>query len=508
MQVNKSTTPTGSTDNPNGDVTNPSPDDSRVFAPLLSMQESSGVSFSISAFKESVVVLQFMQIQSDCSGNYFYKGTLLQNVQSVPQFDSFKGSCANICPEGNCDNKAITHRTVFITAIIPPGCCGDPLSFSKQFKTQFNMNWFVASDTLEYTATKSYMSYLKFGSNSALSPDPTLIFIDKQQRIESVSGYMDSSTLNVKINSLLKESYNAIGNQEFNSNSAAQDTYESNDPVTLELFGGMFVMGVLTSAAPCCIVLFVTTVTYIINVCMRPPPLNTKRKHNKQASMIGATKYGTIIGFSFTIGMALVFFIIGCILSFFSIFTQGQKIAMAFSFLTGVVLILFGLDGIGFFAWLKNRFQSKNKNKASKDLACKNGACDCGTPKKGVIERLRNFGIKLSKRYILVGSFFLGMLFGLAWVPCAVSLILPVVLLVMTQKISMLMGGLLFFVFGLGHGIPFVLIASATSAARVKITEKILKVSKWLIVIFGIIIIVLGINMILTSLGIVVMKWW
>lgn len=493
--------------NPGGNSTGGGTSNSRPSVPAFSMMEAGGHTFSIVDFKGSVIVLQFMQIQSDCQGHYYYKGVLLEDVESIPQFDAFKTTCANYCSEGSCDRTDIKHRVVFITAVIPPSCCGDPMAFSKQLETRFGVNWFIACDTLDYTTTKAFVSYLEFGQNNALDPDPFLIFIDKNQCIESTSGYTDSSALASKLNALLAGSY---GTDVYTELNAQSDVVESENAVTWGMFGGMFVLGILTSAAPCCIVLFVTTITYIINVCMRPEQNNSNKKVPKKLRIWKATKHGTLIGLTFTFGMALVFFVIGCVISYFNIFTQGQNIAMAFSVFTGIVLILFGLDSVGAFSKVRERIRSRSQAGARAN-SCRttiSGSCACRPRKKGVLERLRLWGIGISKNYVLIGSFFLGMLFGLAWIPCAVGLILPVVLLLMTQKISMLMGGLLFFVFGLGHGIPFVPIASATSAIRAKITEKMIKIGKWMMEIFGIIIIALGVNMILTVLGIRILRWW
>ena len=88
------------------------------------------------------------------------------------------------------------------------------------------------------------------------------------------------------------------------------------------------------------------------------------------------------------------------------------------------------------------------------------------------IEKGQGIFFKISKKSIYLGAFFLGILFSIGWAPCALSLMMPVFILTLTQKISILMGGLLLFVFGLGHGVPIIPLCTATSSIRGKLGNK------------------------------------
>ncbi len=57
------------------------------------------------------------------------------------------------------------------------------------------------------------------------------------------------------------------------------------------------------------------------------------------------------------------------------------------------------------------------------------------------------------------------------------------------------MGGLLLFVFGIGHGIPIIPLCALTSSVRGKVGNKYVVVGKWMQRIFGILIIIIGIIM-------------
>jgi cytochrome c-type biogenesis protein len=72
---------------------------------------------------------------------------------------------------------------------------------------------------------------------------------------------------------------------------------------------------------------------------------------------------------------------------------------------------------------------------------------------------------------------------------------MPVFVLILAQKIPILTGGLLLFVFGIGHGIPIIPLCAVTSNVRGKVGNKYVKVGKWMHRIFGILIIVIGIIM-------------
>ncbi|MFO8078217.1 MAG: cytochrome c biogenesis protein, partial [Thermoplasmatota archaeon] len=63
-------------------------------------------------------------------------------------------------------------------------------------------------------------------------------------------------------------------------------------------------------------------------------------------------------------------------------------------------------------------------------------------------------------------------------------------------------GGLMLFVFGLGHGIPIIPLCAVTSSVRGKLGNKYVKAGKWMQRVFGLVIIAIGVLMALRFWGI------
>jgi cytochrome c-type biogenesis protein len=396
-------------------------------------------------------------------------------VDDIAEFKELRTVYEKYCTKNGPGNVTI------VTIIQHSKCC--ELDLGSAYYD--DVVWFLATEREPYPTIHIYGDYLKtelISVEGFTVPKmvPKIIIVDKDQKVASASDYSGAGSLSSKIDEVLKG-----GGHE-------PVSIFSITPVPASMYGSMFVLGVITCAAPCCIALFVSTVSYIISVCMR----KIDGKDIRTSTARGAT-----IGALFTLGMALVFFLIGCLVMYLNVFVQKSIIADLFIAITGSILVLFGMDNIGAFdrikSFLSNKFESyRYKRRINKDK-------DAIIPieKRGTVEKLRLAGLKISKHRVNIGSFLLGLLFGVAWAPCALSLIFPVLLIMMTQKVTVLTGGLLLFLFGLGHGIPFVPLASATSAVRAKMTEKMMKTGNVMIKIFGVIIIVLGVLMIMNFFG-------
>jgi cytochrome c-type biogenesis protein len=192
---------------------------------------------------------------------------------------------------------------------------------------------------------------------------------------------------------------------------------------------------------------------------------------------------GLWIGIIFTLGMSLVFFVFGMIISSVGVFLETSTV---FYLIAGIILVILGIN---IFKPFSELIQKKSEK---------------GTGSR-FIEKGQGIFFKISKKSIYLGAFFLGILFSIGWAPCALSLMMPVFILTLTQKISILMGGLLLFVFGLGHGVPIIPLCTATSSIRGKLGNKYVSAGKWMQRIFGIIIIAIGIIMAIRFWGI---KFW
>ena len=184
---------------------NPNSTDTLAEAPDFSIREASGATMSLRYFQNNVVVLHFLQILSDCQGTYFYKSDdragydssmsgyiNLSKIDTIHQFEELKTVSANY----RSNNVAI------ISIIVPPGCCGDPLKFSQDFKNNYNLGWNVASDTLQYDIWYKYLKYLPSASN-VFTRDPTILILDKEQHVVYDSGFMYAEAISSKINPLL-----------------------------------------------------------------------------------------------------------------------------------------------------------------------------------------------------------------------------------------------------------------------------------------------------------------
>jgi len=173
--------------------------DNTMTAPDFTLQDATGTEISLQGFKGKVVILQFMQILSDCHGGYFYKSddrtqydpslseyVSLTEIETIHQFEELK----------KIYNTYSSDDVTIITVVIPPGCCGDPLKFSQDIKNDYTLGWYVASDTMQYDTWYKYMDLLPYDSNHVLTTDPTIIVLDKNdQHVVYNSGYTDAATL-------------------------------------------------------------------------------------------------------------------------------------------------------------------------------------------------------------------------------------------------------------------------------------------------------------------------
>lgn len=106
--------------------------------------------------------------------------------------------------------------------------------------------------------------------------------------------------------------------------------------------------------------------------------------------------------------------------------------------------------------------------------------------------RVINISVELFKYSAFIGAFTLGVFFALGWAPCAISLTFPVLIWPMAQNIPPLIAGLMLFVFGVGHGVSIIPIATFTRSFGGRIGEEYLTIGEWITKIFGLMIIIVG----------------
>jgi len=181
---------------------------------------------------------------------------------------------------------------------------------------------------------------------------------------------------------------------------------------------------------------------------------------------------GLLIGLTFTLGLSMIFFMIGFAVSYVGVLSRSYRV---FYGVAGVLFILFGLSNLGAFEKIKI---PKIRNNLSVIMG---------------LESFQNLRLsamnKFSKHHYLIGSLALGIVLGLVWAPCGIGLIFPVIIMVMAQANTPLYGGALLFTFGLGHSIPVILASTALVGAREIVDKKFVLASMWIKKIFGIILI-------------------
>ncbi len=430
-------------------------------APDFTLQDANGTTFSLHNFKTKIVVLHFMQF--GCGGNA---------GPNEPQFNEFKTLL-----NGQTD-------IVIITAFV--GCCNFDLMQAKQ---NYGVTWWFANDA-QWDAIKKYWDYGL--DESGIFYNPTLFLIDKEQNLrKKFSDVTSADILSSNISTLLK-------GEELEAGLGKGAEF----PI-LEQSIAFLGLGIITSLSPCSIVLLISMISYVASVSK--PQIETidtsskewrrlkKRERRREELRIKAENrkktilHGLALGLAFTLGMASVFFLVGCLIAFFGVFLPQLVIV---NLIAGIILVVLGINIIKPLRSLIP-IERLSKRKIEEGESCK-------TTLKGQI-----WVQKIAKHSPLLGAFFLGTLFSLAWAPCAVPLIIPVLIMVMMQRIPILVGGLLLFIFGLGHGIPVIPLSVASTSVKVELGKKYVSIGKWATKIFGTVIIVIGILIALRYYGII-----
>ncbi|NTV28215.1 MAG: cytochrome c biogenesis protein, partial [Methanothrix sp.] len=309
-----------------------------------------------------------------------------------------------------------------------------------------NVTWPWIEDYEPYPLTGKYIDYSTLEGGFA---NPTLILIDKEGKVAGlyhvyqlgkgeIDGIQSAETLYSDLKSI--ERGEASGFKGVTSTRSVN-------------YLGMFFLGIVTSLSPCSVALLLAMFSYV---------MTARRKEEYLKKSASASKEGFMIGVAFTLGMAVVFFIVGLFLSDIGVFIRQARF---FDLAAGLLMIILGINIIKPIGEIIEPVRSHLSFRKSE-------SDDSPSEKKGIMERLVNISMDLFQYSAFIGAFTLGVFFALGWAPCAVSLVFPVLIWLISQNVTPLAGGMMLFVFGVGHGVPVIPIATFSRAVGGQIGEK------------------------------------
>lgn len=222
-----------------------------------------------------------------------------------------------------------------------------------------------------------------------------------------------------------------------------------------------FIAGFLMFLAPCTLPLVPAYLAFISGV----DPADLKSAKNKRA----LRRKVMWNGFLYVLGFTVVFVVMGVAAAFL-----GTKVLAEYRFILtkvgGIFVIVFGL-------FMLDVLKIPELQKTHRLV----GAFKKGSP---------------------LSSFLLGASFAFGWVPC-IGPILASILLVAATSTTALQGAVLLFVFSMGMGIPFLIIAWGIGSAY----ENVKRISKYMPVISkvgGVFLIILGVLLFTNQMGLLV----
>jgi cytochrome c-type biogenesis protein len=417
-------------------------------APDFSAKDMEGNDFQLSDHKGKVILLEFAHM-CDCTAE-----------RNCAQFSEL-----NELREEISDNQLTIVTIVF----------ADNREVAEQAKDANGITWPYIYDSGSLPIMEKYKRYWS-GSQGEFY-DPTIVLIDKDfnvvasYHVTSIGGVMKADVLEDKIEQI---------------NTGTWSGFEGTIGGGSASYLGMFALGVLTSVSPCSIVLLVALLSYIITTTPEAAKKPVTGIKNTSSSKNQEARRGLYLGTMFTLGMGTVFFILGLFIS-----RAGAVLANAsyFYLAAGLLLVLFGINSIHPLREYLDPLIEKIMPARQKDES------------KSFFERSKEASMKIFKDSPTAGAFLLGILFTLGWAPCALALIMPAVILLLAQGVSTLSGAIMFLLFGIGHGIVIIPLATATTTSRAKMAQTFAKHGNTITKTFGAIIILLGILMMLRTQG-------
>ena len=334
-----------------------------------------------------------------------------------------------------------------------------------------DISWPWIEDFDPFPVAGKYIDYWSRGSGFA---NPTIIVVDDRGRISRVCHVYQIGEGMVEGVQTAESLEMAISNLE-KSDDGRPDGFVGPATVREVTFIGMFGLGIVTSLAPCSLALLIAVFSYLMTSHRRKILMPDEGK--------SSPKEGLLIGVAFTLGMAMVFFVIGLFISNLGIFVRDSRF---FDLAAGVLMIILGITSFKPLNEILEPFTSRFHRQ--RDFEAEEVRS-----KKSFMEKFMNISVGLFKYSAFVGAFTLGVFFALGWAPCAVSLVFPVLIWLMAQNVSPITGGLMLFVFGVGYGVPIIPISTFSRTFCGVVGERYIALGKWITGGFGLLIIATGV---------------
>jgi cytochrome c-type biogenesis protein len=369
-----------------------------IKAPQFTAVGVDGKNFSLSDFQGSPLILHITNIEIPLC---------------VECEKSLKGQIAELAKL-----KAIDPSAQIVTLNLRKNPYSrDGLSLAEKW-WKVNITWSWAEDIEPYAIASKYLDYWNVRGGSS---NPTLLLIDKEGNVAGVYHVY------------------RVGEGELDGVQSAEKLYQNLQDVggsgwkglDGKAFGqevtafGMFGLGILTSLAPCSIALMIAVFSYVLTI---------RRKDEYLKKSVSTSKEGFMMGIAFTLGMAAVFFVLGLFISQVGLFIRDSTL---FDLMAGIIMILLGISNIKPLEEILEPVTSRIRPDRGEY---------CET-KKSLLQRSVEASIALFKHSAFIGAFTLGIFFALGWAPCALSMVLPVLIWLASQNITPLAGGVMLFIF-------------------------------------------------------------
>ena len=415
-----------------------------------------------------------------------------------------------------------------IFTIMIPSCCLPPYdTFLHLVYDRDRVKWDVIIDD-DYELYMTFEDYLRTNWDF-LSEDPTLMVIDGQGSIVSVTGFLELDPAVVMLDDLVYgEGNGSAGTLPPQADLAREATS------LLGVYGAMIGIGFLSNLAPCCIALLLAALTTLKLVQdrtgsgegggegegegeggaetirmgignVREGTDNSPNEIDRRAALRTNPRRNAITGIhvwdylsggeamtslSFCLGMGIFFFIVGIFASFLSFLGMGNThyAVMGISMIVLGIYTLFKHGSLGSL-WQKRRGHVEGD--ACSGGICSTGCCSSGhahgRTHRSIDARARGLAIHPALLALLVGVFY-----GILGAPCSVAFLIPAILILLSLKPPLLVGGALMFAFGVSRGSVVVpVLAGVKRLGRVenRYLQKIWKVG---IAVFSCVLVLIG----------------